>query len=142
MKQTLLKEYEKRKQAFLEEKTHAEQELAFINNQMKTIELEMKHCANTIQQEKANIRYHQEHLSFKSPMEIEISLEAIKHTQETLLTLGEVAFSFQSNIITTLHKAKETEKGIQLCEDCLIKLQTLEPIKDATLLAEINEILQ
>lgn len=142
MKHELMKEYERQKELFLNEKQRAEEELSFINAQMSVIETEMRHCTMRIQEEKKNISFHQEHLSFKSPTEIEISLNAIQQVQENLLTFGELAFSFQSTIEKTLNDLHTAEKGIALCEDCLTKLEQLHATEHQSVFEEIKLLLE
>lgn len=142
MKNELIQVYTEQKRVFLEEKKAANETLDFINNQMKIIETEMAHCSGMIKKEKENIAFHQEHLTFKSPVEIELSLKAIKQYQETLLTMGEMAFSFQGSIQDALETLKQTERGILLCEECLEKLQTFNNATHEQALGELKTIFQ
>lgn len=115
--------YEKERSEFQKEKDTYEKELSFINNQIKIAESEVKNCSNLIKKEKENIAFHKENPIFRSNIEIDLSLKAMKQYQEMLLTFGEYVFSFQKQIEFCLIQLKSIQRAIDLCNMCIEKIK-------------------
>ena len=140
MKQHLLNQYEQRRNLFLAEKKEAKKNMENLYNQLQVMETEMKQCANSIKEEKENIRHHEEHPSFQASIEMTLSQSLIKQRQETLMTLGQLVPALQTKLETIVETRKQAEKGILLCEVCIQQLQMIEPTNTA-LLAELEDLL-